>query len=207
MANLAIALSITGSTGEAVAIVDGLIDAAEATGNPLVLSWAVCAEGLAVGDVDPVRSLAAHRRALVLARDSGNRANVSIIAGNLCRIEAEHGDPLAAFDYFSMAIGNHHDSGNSYLLRVPLGWLAAFFDRLGRYKPAAIIAGFAVTSPITALDNMADFRAAMAHLREVLGEATYEALAREGATMSIATVVAYAYDQIDEARTELERHS
>jgi predicted ATPase/class 3 adenylate cyclase len=206
-ANLVIGLAITGSSDEAMAVANGLIDAAEATGNPFVLSWAIVADGLSVQDADPARSLAAHRRGLVIAQDSGNRANLSIIAGNLCRIEAEHGDPLAAFDYFTMAIGNHHDSGNTYLMRVPLGWLASFFDRLGRYEPAATIAGFAVTSPIAALHNMAEFRTAIAHLREVLGEATYESLARTGAAMTRAEMATYAYDQIDQARAELEHPS
>jgi hypothetical protein len=43
----------------------------------------------------------------------------------------------------------------------------------------------------------------IAHLRDVLGEATYESLARKGETMTTAAMVTYAYDQIDQARTEL----
>jgi len=38
----------------------------------------------------------------------------------------------------------------------------------------------------------------------VLGEATYESLARKGETMTTAEMVTYAYDQIDQARAELE---
>jgi hypothetical protein len=44
---------------------------------------------------------------------------------------------------------------------------------------------------------------AIAHLRDVLGDQTYEALARKGETMTTAEMVAYAYDQIDQARAEL----
>ena len=110
---LVIGLSITGSADDAMAAANGLIDAAEATGNPFALSWALLAYGMAVHDADPVRSLAAFRRGLVIAQDSGNRANLSHLAANLCRDEAEHGDPLAAFDYFTVAIGNYHDSGNT----------------------------------------------------------------------------------------------
>ncbi len=106
-----------------------------------------------------------------------------------------------------MAIGNYHDSGNTYMIRSPLGFLAAFFDRLGRYEPAATIAGFAVTSPIAALPAMAEFGTAIAHLRNVLGEATYESLARKGETMTTAEMVTYAYDQIDQARATLEHPS
>jgi len=45
----------------------------------------------------------------------------------------------------------------------------------------------------------------IAHLRDVLGDQTYESLARKAGTMTTAAMVTYAYDQIDQARTELER--
>ena len=44
---------------------------------------------------------------------------------------------------------------------------------------------------------------AIAHLRDVLGDLTYESVARKGETMTTAEMVVYAYDQIDQARTEL----
>ena len=126
---------------------------------------------------------------------------MSHLATNLCRGEAQHGDPLAAFDYFVLAIGNYHETGNSYMIRAP-GFRAAFFDRLGRYEPSAIIAGFAVTFPVPAV--MPELNTAITHLRDVLGEATYESLAGEGEMITTAAIAMYAYDQIDQARTELE---
>ena len=84
---------------------------------------------------------------------------------------------------------------------VPLALLAAFFDRLGRYEPAATITGFAV-NPFTAA-GFPETNTAIAHLRDVLGEATYESLARKGETMTTADMATYAYDQIDQARTDL----
>jgi len=45
--------------------------------------------------------------------------------------------------------------------------------------------------------------ATIAHLRDVLGDQAYESLAREGETMTTAAMVTYAYDQIEQARTEL----
>jgi hypothetical protein len=42
-----------------------------------------------------------------------------------------------------------------------------------------------------------------ADLRDLLGEATYESLARKGETVTIAAMVAYAYDQIDQAPAQL----
>ena len=50
---------------------------------------------------------------------------------------------------------------------------------------------------------MAQFGTAIARLRNVLGEATYESFARQGEAMNTAEIVAYAYDQIDRARAEL----
>jgi len=47
----------------------------------------------------------------------------------------------------------------------------------------------------------------IAHLRDVLGDQTYESLARKGEMMTTAEMVAYAYDQIDQARAELEHPS
>jgi hypothetical protein len=44
---------------------------------------------------------------------------------------------------------------------------------------------------------------AIAHLRHVLGDQTYESLARKGETMTTAAMVTYAYDQIDRVRTQL----
>jgi predicted ATPase len=202
-ANLVIGLTITDSHDEAMAAANGLIDAAEATGNPFVLSWALLAYGIAVQHADPVGSLAALRRGLAIAQDSGNRLVESTSAYGVAWLEAQHGDPLAAFDLFTVAIGNFHDSGNTYMIGAPLMFLAAFFDRLGRYEPAATIAGFAVTSPLAGLAYMADFDTATAHLRNLLGEATYESLAHKGETMTTAEMVPYAYDQIDQARTEL----
>ena len=63
--------------------------------------------------------------------------------------------------------------------------------------------GFAV--PYTAM--LAEFNTVIAHLRDVLGEATYESLARKGGTMTTAAMATYTYDQIDQARAELERPS
>ena len=44
---------------------------------------------------------------------------------------------------------------------------------------------------------------AIAHLREVLGDQNYESLTRKGEAMTTSAMATYAYDQIDQARTEL----
>ncbi len=87
------------------------------------------------------------------------------------------------------------------MIRSSLASLAVLFDRLGRYEPAATIAGFAV-NPFTAA-GFPEANTAIAHLRDVLGDQTYESLARKGETMTTAVMATYTYDQIDQARAEL----
>ena len=202
---LVLALTVPGAGGEAMDSADGLIEAAEATGNPHLLAWALLAYGLAFRDAYPVGALDALRRGLVIAQDSGNRSLVSALANGLALLEAEHGDTLAAFDHLTLAIRNFHNAGDTTTIRVPLAILAVLFDRLGRYEPAATIAGFAL-SPMAAT-GVPEITTAITHLRDVLGDATYESLARKGETMTTAAMATYAYDQIDQARTELERPS
>jgi predicted ATPase/class 3 adenylate cyclase len=200
---LVIALTIAGRVDEAMAAASDLIDAAEATGNPYVLSFALLAYGMAFHNTDPDRALGAQRRGLVIAQDSGNRANESHLAAYLCFLEAEHGDPRAALDYFALAIRKYHDSGNMAMIHSPLGVLAAFFARLGRHEPAATIVGFALVNPLAAT-AFPEITPAIAHLREVLGDPVYESLAHDGESMTTAEMVTYAYDQIGQARTSLE---
>jgi hypothetical protein len=92
------------------------------------------------------------------------------------------------------------DSGNVALFRSALATLAVFLDRLGRLEPAATIAGFRF-SPFT-VSIVPQLSTAITHLRDVLSDHTYESLARKGETMTTAEMVTYAYDQIDQARTE-----
>jgi hypothetical protein len=202
---LVVALAVAASGGEAMDSADGLIEAAEATGNPVFLSLALLAYGLAFRDADPVGALNALERGLVITQDSGERSLASALAVFLARREAEHGGTVSAFDHVTLAIRNYHNAGDTTAIRVPLAVLAVLFDRLGRYQPAATIAGFAL-SPMAAT-GVPEITTAIAHLREVLGEATYESLARKGETMTTAAMATYAYDQIDQARTDLEQRA
>jgi predicted ATPase len=198
---LVYALAIAGSGGEAMDSADGLIEAAEATGNPAFLVGALLAYSAAFRDADPVGALHALGRGLVIAQDSGTRTGVSVLAPALALLEAEHGDIVSAFDHLTLAIRGFHDSGDTTTIRSPLAVVAVLVDRLGRYEPAATIAGFAL-SPLAA-SAVPEITTTIAHLRDALGEATYESLARKGETMTTAAMVTYAYDQIDQARTTL----
>ncbi|MCW2558868.1 MAG: cyclase [Mycobacterium sp.] len=199
--NLIISLDAVHSGAEAIAATAGLIDAAETTGNPWALSYALVAFGAAHRHADPVGALEAGRRGLQVAENSGNRLTRTYLAMLLGRIEGEYGDPLGALHYVEVAISNYHDSGNPLIMRAPMAYLATVLDRMGRYEPAAIIAGFAST-PFAAT-MVPEHLTATAHLRTALGEAAYESFARKGEAMTTAAMTAYAYDQIDQARAAL----
>ena len=197
---LVLALTVAGSADEQMTAANGLVAAAEATRNPYAISFALFVHGLAFRDADPAGALDALRRGLTIAQDSGNRFNATQLAVGLSRLEAECGDPVAALDYTTLAIRNYQDAGNTANVRVAQSQLAILFDRLGRYEPAATIAGSAF-SPLTAW--LSEFTTTIAHLRDVLGDQTYESLARKGETMSSTAVATYVHDQIDQARAEL----
>jgi predicted ATPase len=200
---LVFGLMHAGSGEAAMAATDGLIEAAKATANPFMLSFALFAYSYAFREADPARALDAAHRGLVIAQDSGNRLNETQLAITVGRLEAEHGDIASAFDHLSLAIRNTHDSG--HVNDTPLASLTALFDRLGRHESAATIAGFAL-NPLTALATP-EINTAITHLRDVLGDKTYESLARKGETMTTSEMATYAYDQIDQARTELKAAS
>jgi hypothetical protein len=79
--------------------------------------------------------------------------------------------------------------------------IAILLDRFGRYDAAATLMGFGDVPSSRLVFPEVD--SAIAHLREVLGHQTYESFVRAGAGMTTATVVAYAFDQIGQARAEL----
>ena len=51
---------------------------------------------------------------------------------------------------------------------------------------------------------MPEINAAIAHVRQILGDASYESLVRKGEGMATGAALAYAYDQIDHARATLD---
>jgi predicted ATPase len=198
---LAWALISSGATDEVMAAVEGLPDAADMSDNPQVKVLALTSYSWAYMHVDPVKAYDASRRALAIARDSGNRYVETTTLLGLSRMAVGHGDPIEAIDLLVDATRSYHDSGSHLLVPGPLALIAALLDRLGRYEPAAVIMGVGdQPGPRTTFPEIVS---AIAHLCEALGDQTYESLARTGAAMSTATAVAYALEQIGHARADL----
>ncbi len=199
---LVLALTFGGAGDEAIAASQGLPMDAEATHNPFVIAWALLAYGIARRDTDPAAAYEVQRKALTIAVDTGNRLVESHLADGLSRMSATGGGPVTdAFDQLALAIRIHHDAGSFSLLLSPLASLAALFDRLERYEAAATISGFAA-KPLTHA-VFPEIHAVITHLRDVLGDETYESLARTGENMTNTAMASYALDQIDQARAQV----
>jgi predicted ATPase/class 3 adenylate cyclase len=198
---LVMPLTNAGACEEAMTVADGLLVAADATENPQMKVLALSAYAWAYRDADPVAAYDVSRRAMKIARDSGNRFMESTISIGLSRLAASHGDPIEALDHMVLAVRNYQDSGSYFLISGPLAMIAILFDRLGRYESAATIIGFGDVPASRLVFPEVD--SAIAHLRDVLGDQTYESLARKGEAMTVSALVTYAFDQIDQARAEL----
>ena len=198
---LTLALLIAGRSDEAVEMAGGIVDAAEATRNPYALSHALFTAAFAFSDNNPGSAIAASRRGLDIARETGNRANESHLLATLSRLRGQGRDPMAAFDYLTLAIRKYHDAGNTTNIRHTFAILATLLHRVGRDEPAATILGVGATPFVVAA--FPETELAITQLKAALGDSVYERLAPAGLAMPNATMVTYAYEQIDQARAEL----
>ena len=198
---LVMALTNGGANDEAMPVAVGLLNVADTIANPNTKALALNAYAWAYRDADPVAAYDVGLRAMIVAHDSGNRFMESTISINLSRLAVSHGDAMEAIDYLLLAIRNYQESGSFLLVTGPLAMIAVLLDRYGRYDAAATLMGFGDVPGSRLVFPEVD--SAIAHLREVLGHQTYESFARAGAGMTTAAVVAYAFDQIGQARAEL----
>jgi predicted ATPase len=197
---LVMALATTGCDREAIAAAETL-RTADTTDNPGMTAYALFAYGFANLDADPSRAYEALRKGFTIARETGNRLFESLLASSLSRLAATYGDSVDALEYLTLAVRFFYDSGSLSVMHTPLAVLAEYFDRLGHHEPAATISGIAA-NPFARVAGV-DINKTITHLREVLGDARYESLARAGENMSSAAMATYALDQIDQARAEL----
>ena len=116
---------------------------------------------------------------------------------DLADVEAEFGEPASAFDHVTLALRNYHDSGNTTMIGGALGSSPLCSTGSDATNAAATSE---VSRAAPASHCFPEITATIAHLRDVLGDQTYESLARKGAKMTTSAMVAFAYDQVDQAR-------
>ena len=183
-----------------MAAANGLVDAAEATRNPCALSFALLAYGFAFRDADPDRAREALRRGLVIAQDSGNRATRPT-----WRPPWPDSKPNPATRWPPSNTSPWPSATTTTRETPPIcvpTWLSSPLSRSARtLRTSGHHRRIRLQSPHRVA--IPEIDTAIAHLRDVLGDQTYESLARKGETMTTAEMVTYAYDQIDQARAEL----
>ena len=188
-----------------MAAADGLHRRRRSNWQPVVLSFALVAYGFAFRDADPVGALDAD------APGSGDRSRQRQPSQRVAP-GGDSGTSLRPNTATRVRVRSPH-SGDPQLPRLRA--TSPSPCRAGRprrsFRPARTLRTgghhrrFRVQSLIAAA--FPEITTAITHLRDVLGEQTYESLARKGETMTTAAMVTYAYDQIDQARTELEHPS
>lgn len=198
---LSVTLSVCGATTEAMNESARLPTDAESVANPALAGAALLGYGWARRKTDPAVAYQALRRGWELAEESGDRQQTSIFACLLAGLAAARGELADAFDYITQAIRHYHDSGTVELMRTALGLLTALLDRLGEHQPAATISGFASTAMARA--SFPEIDAAIADLRQVLGDDRYRSLSSAGAGMTVSEVADYAFEQIRRVRSAL----
>ena len=186
---------------EAMAAANGLIEAAEKLHNPYALSFALSAYGYAFGDADPVRALDAMRRGLVIARDSGNRFNESILAQNARAWRSSMATPWlrsTSWHWRSAAT-----TTRATLASCPSRWLSSlpFSNGSGATNPPQPSPGSLQPTYWPWSIRRSTVRSPSSP-KSSATRPTNRSPAR-AKTMTTAEMVTYAYDQIDQARAEL----
>ena len=195
-------LAAMGRFEEAMALADGVVASAEASGFPHAIAFALDGYGKAFAESDPVRALAAKRRAWLIAHDNGVRLFEAFIARDLAGLEASHGDRQTGLKLFDDTIDSFQQSGEVGPLAGTFATLAVFLDRVDRPRAAATLYG-AISHDTFAMAAFPGLPVAAEHLREVLGTAAFDELTREGASMDRTQAVAYAHAEIQRVRDEI----
>lgn len=202
LSGLACALTLMNRTDEANEVSRGLRSAAETDENPARASFAFFAYGIARRYNQPAKASEALSRALAIAQDSGNRQNEAYSALSLAWLAVTGGNPGDALNNLEIATRIRYDAGSFSLMDSPMATLVMVLDRLNCYEEAARVTGQAV-SPMSQR-VYPELRPVLTHLRDVLGEVTFDELTEAGATMSTAEMAAYALTLIERARARLE---
>jgi hypothetical protein len=178
-------------------------------GNPSQIVIALTAVGAALVDDDPARAREVLEESLALVRAGASDVNVSLACTQLARLRMRDGEVAGALDALRTAVTHHHADGDRPGLVGTLLVVAAILGAAGRDE-AAVTLGRGVVggelAPLTAgmgaaLSKQADL---LAQARARLGDERYEEAAARGAAMPYEVIVAYALDEIDRARSELE---
>jgi predicted ATPase/DNA-binding SARP family transcriptional activator len=198
------ALGYGGRTAEATTVVDGLLDAAVASGNPSTASWAHLVTGLVVELTDPDRALACYAAAVDHGRSADCRLFVALARSSAAALIAQLGAAHDALPAFSDVLDLWAQLGNELLQWWALARLVALLSALGADRDAAVLAGavLAAAGQRTQMPGETErLTAALRALRTRLGAAATDSAVAAGAVLGQAAAVAHARRAIESAGT------
>ena len=143
----ALALVYADDHDAALPILDGLDRAGLA---PSDRAWILYAEGEALAEVDPVRSLEAFEQAIDLADDVGNRFLGGVARVSATSVHARAGEPQRALQAFAGIIDEWRRQGNLTHLVISLRNLVELFARVGAIEAAGELLGALQPTSVTA---------------------------------------------------------
>jgi predicted ATPase len=194
-------LPALGRGEEARALADGAVSAAREHGNPFWIAMALDAYGRAYAQTDADKALGAFRESLEIADRNHIAFFRAGVAADFARLVAE-GDLDEGLALFDEIVDAAHRGGSPTQVDLALADLAFVFRDLGRAEIAATVYGSSTRSSniagVTLLPELIE------HLRDRLGEATFDECVATGAAMETADAVRFARQQIQTARDERE---
>ena len=201
LAGLLYTLPVAGRAEEARALAAQALDVTRAHANPVWIALTLLGVGRAFADTDPPRALDAVRQALVLCQEQRIpywETRAEQVAASL---ETLHGDPDKGLDLFDTAITSYDKASNRSDAATVLAALAVYFAGAGQPETAATLYGTTSEYPIT--HRVANLPATLEHLRTTLGQPHFEECVATGAAMRPGDAVAFARQQIRNARARL----
>ena len=194
-----IGLAFLGHTDEIEALGHATLAAAEASGNPAALAYALWSYGMAFRLTDRSRAIGAFERGIIVARDCGARWFEDVSGAWLAMLQVD--EPHTALDLIEHALRRMHQSGDPSNVALVAASLAVVLNVLGRHGAAASLFGASDQLLIhIARPEVADMAG---QLRAVLGTAAFDEHVREGAAMETGILVRFALEQIEQAMADL----
>lgn len=197
-------LQASGRTAEALALAEESIAAAHQLGNPFWMAYSLWTAGLAYVTTDRERALAAWDAGVDVVREHGVSFFGGLLAREAARVRAVDGDRVAALDLFDRAIESFQQAGNIGQLIITVALVPHLFEQLDRLESAATLHA-AITREAASLDHVHDLAALGERLRDALGPDTFARCTAAGSQLDLNAAAAYARDQIEVSRAELDR--
>lgn len=198
------AMSYGGRWAQADEDLQLLLEEADASGNPSVVTFGWFAAGEAAVHLDTERARLAYMRAIETGTAAGARLFTMISRASLLGIVAEHDPHDRAIAAFEDTIEQWEQIGNEALQWWTLLGVVVLLERFGAAQDAAVLAGAVIAArerrPVFGPDTER-LEAALTRIRDRLGTDATQAGLATGASFTLSTALAHARNSIRSLRS------